>query len=187
MIKHVDENGIVYNVIDIRRSDGQGGYISVNKIIHDNQEIIVKQESINGDYSEPLRIWVDDFTSYDSGLEGIADENGYSDTNEFLQDLAAGNFREFLGANPYICYGETLKYNGTTYYVWEYDEDQNNPVNQGYYLLTTTADYNTLYNISLESDITNNTCPYVFMLSHDSDMEYESSNREDVLIRVEYV
>ena len=78
---------------------------------------------------------------------------------------------------------ETIDYNGETYYVWTRKNiDDNTAVVR--YALTETNDYNTLYNLSLESDLDNLTQHPVSYFFSDIDTPYTSGENQ-TLIKIE--
>lgn len=85
------------------------------------------------------RMWVDDFPE------------------DKIDEINVWNFVQapkYYASNPYILTNDTLVINGTEYYLWEYDEEIGNlgDIEFVKYLLTTSNDYYTLYNESLESN-----------------------------------
>ena len=99
-----------------------------------------------------IAIYIDDFP------EKIIDPD---ENDEFNNDMY--EFKQYYvdnydssNTNKYIWYGETVEYNGQTLYLFEAtDPDEIMNDYSVKYLLTTTADYNTLYNESLDSDLDN--------------------------------
>ena len=93
-----------------------------------------------------IAIYIDDFP------EKIIDPN---ENDEFNNDMH--EFKQYYLdtydelCNRYVWYGETVEYNSQTMYLFELEDDCDNIK----YLLTTTADYNTLYNESLDSNLDN--------------------------------
>ena len=101
--------------------------------------------------------------------------------------------KEYQSSNRYGMYiddfndvelsNETIDYNGETYYVWTRKniDDSTSIVR---YALTETNDYNTLYNLSLESDLDNLTQHPVSYFFSDIDTPYTSGENQ-TLIKIE--
>ena len=131
-----------------------------------------------------LRLWFDDFVDGDEyqTMTDRANAWKYDDVDEYIKDVVADP--ETFGSNAYIYTGETMEYNGTTYYLWERDLDNGAPL----YILTTTVDFNTLYDNSLEADHTNEYCPYYATLNPDKTIYFTSSqNNRNWLIKIERI
>ena len=111
-----------------------------------------------------------------------ANDWNYNDVDDYINDVVADP--ESFNSNAYIYTGETMQYNGTTYYLWECDLDNGAPS----YILTTTVDFDTLYDNSLEADHTNEYCPYYATLFPDKTIYFTSSqNNRNWLIKVERI
>ena len=109
-----------------------------------------------------------------------------SKLNEYLEDLLESNpDGDYRGANRYIYDGDTIEYEGETYYLWAYEGVGG--VGCISYALTSTIDYNTLYNLSIEKDTSNRNCPiYAFLGEDMSTYKVTDYNDEDyVLLKVE--
>ena len=106
---------------------------------------------------ETLRISVDDF-----------------DPNEDLQDWIYTYCYPNSISDTYAYTGQTITYNNTTRYLWKQVSGEMN--NEVMYLLTSTIDFNTLRQSSLDYDANNiNTYPVVIL---DNDMDtYVTSGR----------
>ena len=126
---------------------------------------------VTGNYSESLRIWIDDFPQ---------DDHGYLD-GEPVEDIMEMSVEdpEVLGNNPYDYTGETIEYNGNTYYLWKavdgYDADNSCSM----YFATTTVDFNTLYNQSLEDDLSNHFTAAIGIFDDSKDMYWEQGINPD--------
>ena len=88
---------------------------------------------------ESLRMWLDDFP------------NEAQETHE-LEDFV--DDPETCGSNPYVYSGDTFEYEGEEYYLWRYDGEWSASTDKPY-ALTTSNDFSTLYQESLESDLQN--------------------------------
>ena len=136
----------------------------------DNKQYILNVEQNNND----LYIYVDNIK-----LSGFEDGQTIED---YIDDP------ETSGCNPYQLTSDTIDIDGETYYMWERtDEDVENNYSNIHYLLTTTNDYETLVNTSLEANQNNlvvkpNNCIYGFM-SEDNEI-YETDDK-NVIVKVE--
>lgn len=106
-----------------------------------------------------MRIWVDDFP--------LSLQQDYDEEHQRLLTKTVNDPDTY--SNKYVYTNSTVQMNGSTYYVWEYDSDTDAPYS---YLLTTTADVNTLYSQSLDDDLTNQFTAYVGRCSSDLDEIY---------------
>ena len=137
---------------------------------------------------EPLTMWIDDFPD-DIGLP---EEYGYNTMEEYLENLvdSGGDDGRYDGANKYCFTGETIEYNGNTYYLWEMQgaEEGDYPYAECVaYALTETANFNELYNLSIENSSQNRNCPIYAFLQEDKSL-YSTPNYDDenyVLLKVE--
>ena len=103
----------------------------------DTKEVFYKGEI----KEEILRMWLDDFP------------NEAQETYE-LEDFV--DDPETCGSNPYVYSGNTFEYEGEEYYLWEYDGEWDARYdNDKPYALTTSNNFSTLYQESLESDLQN--------------------------------
>lgn len=119
----------------------------------------------NKDY-RASRIWVDDFDG------PISDYDDYDITDP-----------EGMGANPYNSINETINIDGIDYCLWEAD-DLLAVDGQPQYLLTTTYDYDTLYNQSLEVDDENEFTAYYSMMMEDDEL-YNTEDSAQKLLKIE--
>jgi len=92
-----------------------------------------------------MRIWIDDFPSDIDYEEGSVQERMKAEISNPSEK----------GANPYLYYEETIDYNGNTYYLWKAERGYAAYNENSKYFVTTTVDFNTLYNQSLEENLTN--------------------------------
>ena len=125
-----------------------------------------------------LRIWVDDFPEDMDYDEGSAQDNMMAEVED----------PDGEGANPYEYLGETIVYNGNTYYLWQAVEgyDIDNPMTR--YFATTTIDFNTLYSQSLEDGLTNHFTDAIGMFDDSKDRYWAQAIDEDdelYLVKVE--
>ena len=97
-----------------------------------------------------IAIYIDDFPEKVIDPDGLDEFN--NDMYEFKQ-YYVDNY-DSSNTNKYIWYGETVEYNGQTLYLFEVDDFYDGMADVKY-VLTTTADYNTLYNESLDNDLDN--------------------------------
>ena len=130
-----------------------------------------------------IAIYIDDFP------EKIIDPD---ENDEFNNDMY--EFKQYYvdnydsaNINKYIWYGETVEYNGQTLYLFEVDDFYDGMADVKY-LLTTTADYNTLYNESLDSDLDNEFTSLVGRFNEDLeayDDGHGGSGNQQYLVMVE--
>jgi hypothetical protein len=119
--------------------------------------------------STSLRIWVDDFPE-DAGYdEGSAQDKMVAEVGN-----PGGE-----GANPYEYLGETIVYNGNTYYLWQAVEGYNIDNSMTRYFATTTIDFNALYSQSLEDDLTNHFTDAIGMFNDSKNMYWAQSIGDD--------
>ena len=144
-------------------------------------------ETIYGVREKPAAVasvmWIDD---YPDDMD-IPETYGFNTMDEYLANLVetGGAGTNYDGANPYYYTNETIEYNGNTYYLWEYDGECNSLI---HYALTSTIDYNTLYDLSIESDTSNRNCPiYTFLYPDKTQSEYVPNYDDEnyVLLKVE--
>lgn len=128
-----------------------------------------------------LVIWFDDYINNQEGItkEDRAKEWGYNTWEEYVAAILKDE--KCLGANRYVYTGETMNINGNTYYLWEGGQYTSENVT---YMITSTVDFDTLYNLSLEADFDNENCPYVALLSDDNEVYRNNTNSYDWLIKV---
>lgn len=111
-----------------------------------------------------LVMYIDDF---DNVMEDLIDEYGSfaNYMNYYLPDPEA------MGGNTYRYTNEVVQYGGSSYYLWE-NITQENPYPS--YALTSTVDYDTLYNNSMEEDIENRYQPIVVFVDDDIEWQYDA-------------
>jgi len=107
-----------------------------------------------------LGMYIDDFLKINEPIENWVD-----DPYEY-------------GSNEYIYINDTITYNGRTYYIWE-RTDGNEPNTN--YALTTTVNYNTLYQQSIEYDYANLVSHPVSFFFDDDMNEYSNCNDQNIL------
>ena len=111
---------------------------------------------------QQLTIYVDDFPQI------VCDEEYNGDMEAFKQDFIE-NLLSY-GTNEYIYTGETFYYedDDTDYYLWycDYASDAS-------YMLTNTLDFT---GKSLEDDIDNDYCPFVYLLDEDKEVTYTNED-----------
>ena len=142
----------------------------------DPDRILVKVENVNGE----LRMWIDGFPTLFSEFYYLS-ENMIDYDDYFAYLFSEGG--DYNQANEYCFTGETIDYDGETYYLWEYQGN----VADIKYMLTQTANFNELYNLSIESDTSNRNCPVYAILNEDM-QEYMKTDYQDdnyVLLKVE--
>ena len=130
-----------------------------------------------------LEMWIDDFPTiferfYNVGLDGI---ETYTDYFNYLFSTNPG--RTYAGANKYSYYGDTLDFDGNTYYVWRFSGNENVVK----YALTSTVDFETLSGLSIEANYSNRNCPiYTFLESDMTQSPYvpEYDSEDFVLLKV---
>ena len=125
-------------------------------------------------------IWIDDYTTYGT-REDMSIEWGFQNWNEYINEVIMNPGK--YTSNKYVYTGTTHEYNGNTYYLWKYVQPSS-AQECIKYLLTSTIDYQTLYQASLEYDPDDNTdCPFIVRL--DEDLVPYDEGRENWLIKVE--
>ena len=125
-----------------------------------------------------IAIYIDDFP------EKVIDPNENDEFNNDMHEFKQYYLDTYDECNKYVWYGETVEYNGQTLYLFELEDDCDNIK----YLLTTTADYNTLYNESLDSDLDNEFSSLVGRFNEDLeayDDGHGGSGNQQYLVMVE--
>lgn len=116
-----------------------------------------------------LMMYVDDFIKNDINVD------------DFIDDP------ESMGSNYYE-YCEEFEYDGDTYYVWEFIDTPNSSIghiNRVKYLLTDTANYQTLQNDSFEEDQSNLVSSHIITyLDMDLEETYTGLERLDTIIKM---
>ena len=115
-----------------------------------------------------LRMWVDDFPTDRFDDEG-------SRTAKMQLEI---NDPESEGANPYIYNGDTITYDGNTYYLWQAEEGYSNDDGLTRYFATSTIDFDELYAQSLKDDI-NNTFTSAIGMFDDNEEIYKAQGFDD--------
>ena len=140
-----------------------------------------------------LIMWIDDFPSPVSHFYDLQDyvEDGeifgYDEYFTFLLNQNPsrdGKFKNYQGANKYCYYGETIEYDGNTYYLWKAADDSINYCVK--YLLTSTVSYKELYHQSIEYNHENRVCPVYAFFTENKEM-YKETDYDDegyVLLKV---
>lgn len=121
-------------------------------------------------------MYIDDF---DDVMETLVDEYGSFSNymNIYLPNPEA------MGGNTYRYTNETVQYEGNSYYLWENITAENAYPD---YALTSTIDYNTLYNNSMEVDINNRYQPIEVFVYDDIVFEYDApkDGQKYVLVKI---
>lgn len=120
-------------------------------------------------------------------IDNISNNSYSNDMDHLIEDPEGG------GAHVYVYQGEQMKYGGSTYYLWQRDDDDfydtladtGNAYHK--YMLTDTVNYNDLYSQSLEYDSTNQYQPTFIILNEDMELQYPEnpSGHKDTIIKVE--
>ena len=128
-------------------------------------------------------MWIDD---YPDG-KGIPEDHGYNTMEEYLENLveSRGDDGKYNGANKYCFNGDTFEYDGETYYLWSYEGTDDGGMAS--YVLTSTIDYGTLYNLSIEKSTSNRNCPIYAVLEEDMSPYVVTDYNDEayVLLKVE--
>ena len=145
--------------------------------IYENTDTLVESLWIDN-YDIGLTLWFDDF--YDK--QELAEEYEYDNWEDYVEYITT-NISMLNQENPFIYRGNTITWNGETYYMWIPNSD-----NIGLALiLTDTIDRDELYNDSLEADPNNEWCPYIIKSTTSELYDYgiyESSDTNDILVKV---
>lgn len=138
------------------------------------------------DAEHPIRMWIDDFIDEDMTMDDRAADYGYSSVDDYVEGIIAANDK--LLGNAYDYTGETMEWNGKTYYVWNYI-DLDGGENTGMFkILTDTIDFNKLFMNSMEYNCRNEHCPIVAWLFNDDELYMDSTDAANHwLIQVQYV
>ena len=136
----------------------------------------IKSDLVNGvlikygvdEPTENLLMWIDDYP------------DDVEDWDELFPDIL--DEPEGWGTNCYQWVGDTLEFDGDTYYLWEDVLGNGAPP----FMLTSTVNYDTLYNMSIEDDFSNRNCPAYALLTEDKELAYECDyeNENYVVLKV---
>jgi len=158
-----------------RLDEDKDGMYNDGEIGSEHELYLVKLVNNN---SVSLRIWVDDFPEDVNYGEGSAQNKMTAEVED----------PEGEGANPYEYLGETIVYNGNTYYLWQAVDGYNIDNSMTRYFATTTIDFNALYGQSLEDDLTNHFTDAIGMFDDSKNMYWAQSIGDDgelYLVKVE--
>ena len=117
-------------------------------------------------------LWIDDYQE-----NRIYEDSGFDNWDDYFDYLLTEVGSDYAGANHYIYSGEMLELNGNNYYLWYLDEPHSETA---YYALTSTINFDTLYNKSIEADYSNRECPFYAVLYDDKETVYEVTNFESI-------
>lgn len=123
-----------------------------------------------------LYLYFDDFYYGESSDDDPIPFSDYEEMTDAMND--AVDDPDIYGSNLVAYFGDTLEYDGVTYYVWE---GFNNSFSDAWKLLTTTDDYNELLHQSIEYTGAENAEPTSLMygfLSFD-EMYHENDGSDD--------
>ena len=124
----------------------------------------------------PSILWIDDFQDPQS----IAEDLGYQNFDDYMN--AYIEHPEDFGSNRFEYTNCIMEYGGTPYYL--YKETRYYSRERFYGLLPMgSADYDYLYENSMEDDHSNRYEPFAYILNEDS--VYETGNEDYVLVKVE--
>ena len=121
-----------------------------------------------------MEMWIDDFpVDEDDELDGEPVED--------VMERQISSSDTCIIGNHYLYYGDTIEYDNDTYYVWKMVKDCQTSFSENvFYLLTTTDDYVTLYNESLEDDYSNTFDSFAGRFSSDME-EYENEDTQSLV------
>jgi hypothetical protein len=129
---------------------------------------------------EGISIWVDDFPE---DRPEIYEDYGYQSWHEYFADYVTDP--DSFGGNKYTYLGYSFNYDGDDYYIWEGQETDHGSY-QHSYALTSTIDYDELYDMSIEADYDNRQTPIVAILDSDMDVQYDGDlSNSFTLVKVE--
>lgn len=124
----------------------------------------------------PSILWIDDFQNPQSIAEGLEYQNFDDYMNDYIEDPGA------FGSNRFEYTNCIMEYDGTQYYL--YRETYYFERERFYGLLPMgSADYDYLYENSMEDDHSNRYEPFAYILNGDG--VYEAGNEDYVLVKVE--
>lgn len=170
------------------------GYLAIyptlpmNLILNQMQYLYVKYYTKQTSTNVNLYLWFDDFADgyYDTQSlnswtinESDTSANSWQD---YVENYLLTSTYRYRNANGYKYTGETFDWGGTDYYLWKGFTQMNNSVK---YIVTSTIDYNVLYNNSLEANYLNHWCPYISKFDGDYQGErYDAEGSHDILVAV---
>ena len=141
--------------------------------------------------NDTIYMYVDsfDFGEYYGDIDAWSNDYNGCDFDEYIKDVLRDP--EAYGANKYVYTGETIRYNGGVYYLWEYifsdDHVGGSFMDKKQYILTTTIDLDVLEEESLSIDYTSGN-PYnnMIILNYDLKEIYTNVSDEKYIIYVGY-
>lgn len=147
-----------------------------------SSEFILGRSPIQGQ-ATGLKLWFDDFdTGSYADKDKMAQGYDYQDWDNLVASYV--DDPDGRGANRYSYVGETIEYDGGTYYLWRMDEGGDGYSSMVMYMITDTIDFDTLYANSLEDNPENEYTPYVALLGEDMGEYRNNSDSQDWLIKV---
>ena len=126
---------------------------------------------------DPSTLITETILYFDEFPQDIADDEYDGDMDAFRQTGI-----DAIDDNPQNCNGyrylnQTFEIDGIEYYLWEKVEVES--CQNIKYIVTDTLDFTGL---SLEDDITNNYCPFVYMLTEDKEISYDNTEHSDYIL-----
>lgn len=120
-----------------------------------------------------ISMYIDDFP------DGIWEDDGYDNFDDYFNDYYSVDYDE-SGANKLTYTGETLEYEGVTYFVWRGTNDSCIDA----FVLTNTVSYSELYPESIEADHSNRVCPIYAWFNSDDNDPYIANYDDDSYVLV---
>ena len=122
------------------------------------------------------KIYIDNF-DVDYPLED------WGEVFETKEDFKRYSLQYFHRSDEYVYTDTTFTYDGVDYHLWRYT-DIDSGAERVRYLLTTKTDFS---GESVEDDITNDVCPYEYVLNENEEMEYDKNTRGRNFILVKQI
>lgn len=195
LYKHTDidqDDPVAYGLLPVNMSylalearaletNHENHFIPFSYILNVDQEIYITENDghdyilvrvedpieIDTSYSPPSIIWVDDFED----PEDIADDMGYNSFGSYMSDYLDEPLN--FGSNRFVFLNETIEYDGTSYWLYEYDCGGNTENQMSHYgLLPMDSSYTSLYPESMEVDYYNRYQPFAYFLTWDMETLY---------------
>lgn len=183
-IKYVDSSGHTINMPTVTKDTTLATIDDLNNI---DIKLLTSSElnSIFGIIKQSTKylaaLYIDDFEDGRGGDE-YAQDMGYQDIQEYIDDVCNNvDAASHVGTNIFVPTCGTLKYDGVEYRLWAGFTGTNDAWNQSslYGLTDLDLDYQTLYNNSMEVDVTNYYSPFVIVFTG-GDLEEGEIYSEDL-------
>ena len=152
-------------------------YCENNHVHFNNSQNIIAKFNVVTNQSGAPTLYIDDFP------QDYADDEYDGDMEAFKQDFVdhVDNIDHINDdsyyMNQYIYTGETFEYNNNEYYLWELNGEVTS--SNVKYILTDTLYF---MGLSLEDNLDNDYCPFVYILNEDLEVEYTNQQKSSYVL-----